>query len=287
MRRIAWPLADRHTRDVLAAAVALGALGAFGSAALAQSTAAQAHAPIRPAVAHLSGAVGSLPFFVGERLTYRTRVAKLGNVGRGAMWVEGPADVRGQATFRLHFDFDTRVGPVRVVNQTESWLDPVRLRALRFHKHERHPLSKHDQRVELYPDERRWDAADGSSGATATDAPLDELSYLYFIRTLPLVVDSTYRFERHFEAGRNPTTVRAVGREPVVTPAGTFQTLLVEMRVKDARRYKGDGVLWINLTDDACRIPVRIQSQMPVVGAAVLTLESHTHAAEHQAHGAP
>lgn len=228
-------------------------------------------------------AANGLPFGVGERLVFGTRVARFGNIGNGTMWIEGPADVRGQATYRLHFDFDAKVGLVRVTNRTESWLEPRRLRALRFHKHERQPLSKHDQRVELYPDERRWDGADGSAGTLATDAPLDELSYLYFIRTLPLAIDSVYRFDRHFEAGRNPTTVRAVGREPVVTPAGTFQTLLVEMRVRDARHYKGDGVLWINLTDDACRIPVRIQSRMPVVGATVLTLASHNHTADHGA----
>jgi hypothetical protein len=54
----------------------------------------------------------------------------------------------------------------------------------------------------------------------------------------------------------------------------------VEMRVKDPRRYKGEGVLRIHLTDDACRIPVRIESTMPVLGTTVLTLESHTHASD-------
>jgi hypothetical protein len=258
MRDASWPSAVRRGLT----AIAVGALWSVGEA--------RAQAP----------AVDALPFGVGERLTFRTRVARFGEIGGGTMWIEGPADVRGQSTYRLHFDVEARVGMVRVVNRTESWLDardPRRLRALRFHKHERQPLSKHDQRVELYPDERRWDAADGSAGTTATDAPLDELSYLYFIRTLPLVVDSVYRFDRHFEAERNPTTVKAVGREPVVTPAGTFRTLLVEMRVRDVRRYKGEGVLWINLTDDACRIPVRIQSRLPVVGASVLTLETHNH----------
>jgi hypothetical protein len=46
------------------------------------------------------------------------------------------------------------------------------------------------------------------------------------------------------------------------------------MRVKDPRRYKGEGVIRINLSDDDVRIPVRIESAMPVVGTAVMTLES-------------
>jgi hypothetical protein len=55
---------------------------------------------------------------------------------------------------------------------------------------------------------------------------------------------------------------------------GELRTFLIEMRVRDPRHYKGEGVIRIHLTDDACRIPARIQSQMPIVGTAVLTLES-------------
>jgi len=167
------------------------------------------------------------------------------------------------------------VGPVKAEDRTASWLDPHRMAALRFSKRERHPLSKHDERIELFPDERRWEGADGEHGASSTDAPLDELSFMYYLRTLPLEVNTTYRVERHFDAARNPTVLRVVGREPVRTADGTWRTLLVEMRVRDPRRYRGDGVIWLNVSDDACRLPVRIQSAMPVVGRAVLTLESY------------
>jgi hypothetical protein len=245
------------------------------------STAARASQSAAPALAEL-------PFFVGERLAYGVKVARVGAMGRGAMTVEGPVDVRGQSAYHLRFGFSTRVGPVKVVNESESWLDPGAMRSLRFHKHERHPLSSHDERVELFPEQRRWEGQGGTAGESPSDHPLDELSFIYFLRTLPLVLDSTYRFDRHFDAGRNPTTIRFVGREPVVTPAGKFQTLLIEMRVPDPRRYKrGEGVIWINLTDDTCRLPVRIQSQMPIAGAAVLTLEAHTHPPEHRASHGP
>jgi hypothetical protein len=98
---------------------------------------------------------------------------------------------------------------------------------------------------------------------------------MYFIRTLPLAPDSTYRLDRHFEAERNPATVRVVGRGSVATPAGEFRTTLLELHVKDPRRYRGEGVIRINLSDDERRLPVRIESTMPIVGHAVLTLESH------------
>jgi hypothetical protein len=217
---------------------------------------------------------GSLPFSIGEKLTYKVSVSKMGNVGRGAMWVEGPVDIRGVSTWLLRFDFQAGLGPMKAVDRTSSWLDPSRMAAQRYIKHEKHVLSKRDEQVEIFPGDRKWAGSDGASGVSPTDEPLDELSFMYFIRTLPLAADSTYRFNRHFDPARSPTTVKVIRREVVSTPAGRFQTVRVEMRVRDARRYKGEGVITINLSDDAMRIPVRIESAMPVIGTAVMTLES-------------
>ncbi len=261
-----------HGTHTLALAAVLALLGPCRTAA-----------QLPPAEGAPEGAAPAVrPFAVGERLAFRVRVGKLGDVGRGAMWVEGPEEVRGQSAYRLRFEFGTRVGPVKVVNQTESWLDPEHMTTLRFHKREKQPFNSQEQRVELYPDQGRWEDAKGGGGDLPCPHPLDELSYIYYLRTLPLPTDTTFRFAHHFEAARNPTTVHVVGRETVTTPAGEFRTVVVEMRVRDGRHYKGDGggVIRLNLTDDAARLPVRIQSQMPVVGAAVLTLESVTHAPE-------
>jgi hypothetical protein len=212
----------------------------------------------------------ALPFEVGERLVYEGRVRGVG--GKGVMWIEGPVNVRGVATFELHFDFAARLGPVKVSQKTISWLDPSRMAAMRFTKVERNPISRHSETVEMYPDERRWTGSDGESGDSPTSAPLDELSFIYFIRTLPLLSDSALTFSRHFDVVRSPTTVRMVGREQVTTPAGTFNTVLVEMRVRDSRHYRGEGVIRFAVSDDRCRLPVRIESAIPDAGKVVLTL---------------
>ncbi|MFN2564687.1 MAG: DUF3108 domain-containing protein [Gemmatimonadaceae bacterium] len=221
-----------------------------------------------------TSAPNQLPFAVGERLTFRAHAARMGITGRGAMCIEGPVSVRGRSVYVLRFDFQAGLGPVKAVDRTESWFDPVAMASLRFHKHERHPLSRHTERIELYPERRRWEAEDGRAGASPTDAPLDELSFMYVIRTLPLTPDATYRLDRHFESDRNPASVRVVRRETVKTPAGEFRAVLLELRVKDLRRYRGEGVIRIHLSDDERRLPVRIESTMPIIGNAVLTLES-------------
>ena len=213
-----------------------------------------------------------LPFAAGERLDYQVRVQRLGTIGRTVMRVEDASEIRGTTVHLLRFDFDARIGFVKATDRTQSWVDLRRMATLRFAKHERHPLSRSDEQVEMYPERRAWEGRDGRGGQSLTDAPLDELSFMYFLRTLELVEGSELRFDRHYEAARNPTIVRVVQKELVTTPAGDFSTVLVEMRVRDPRRYQGEGIIRINLSDDRCRLPVRIRSAMPVVGQATMTL---------------
>ena len=214
------------------------------------------------------------PFSVGERLTYGVRVGSMGAVGRGEMSVGGPVDIRGVEVLVLRSEMRAGIGFIKGTGLTQSWLDVDRMAALRFVKEERRIFSRHRDSVEVFPETRRWMAADRTSGATPTGAPLDELSFIYFIRTLPLTSDTTFEVSRHFDAERNPVGLRILGRETVSTRAGEFETVAVEMRVKDPRHYRGEGVIRVHLTDDGCRLPVRIESTIPDVGKTVLTLES-------------
>jgi hypothetical protein len=214
------------------------------------------------------------PFSVGEKLSYEVRVANGNKVGTARMWIDGPVEVRGTSTYLLHFDSRIRFMLVPAVSRSSSWFDPVKGRSLRFFKHERNPLSHHDESIDIYPEDKRWKSADGDTGQSITGTPLDELSFMYFIRTLPMVPGATYSFDRHFDASRNPTTVKVIRREVIPTPMGELRVFRVEMRVRDPRHYKGEGIIRIHLTDDECRLPARIESTMPVIGTAVLTIDS-------------
>lgn len=227
----------------------------------------------------------SLPFAPGERLTYQAKVGKLGTIGRATMGVDGPVDVRGLPAWHLRFAIDSKIGFIRVLNVSESWIDALHMTSLRFHKVERHPLSKREERVDVFPAEQRWRNAAGDTGHTPSAAPLDELSFIYFLRTVALPDGGSSRYDRHFEAARNPTLVSVQGRETLTTPAGTFETVIVEMRVRDGRYGEKGGAVRVHFSDDARRLPVRIESAVPMAGRAVLTLESY--AAGDACRGAP
>jgi hypothetical protein len=227
-----------------------------------------------------------LPFGIGERLEYRVSVGKLGSVGSGTMSVDGPVDIRGTVTVVLRSEIQARVGLIKSTERATSWIDPARMTALRYQKRTRGMFSRGDEQVEMYPDEHRWENRGGRVGQSPTTAPLDELSFIYYVRTLPLDADSSEQLERHYDQARNPIGVRVVGHDTVHTRAGTFATVIVEMRVKDPERYGGEGKIRLHLSDDAHRYPVRIESSVPVLGATVLTLEAITPAEKRLAHGA-
>ena len=216
-----------------------------------------------------------LPFAPGERFEFAGRV-HVGVAGRGSIWVEGSTEMRGTPTWTLHSEMEGKLGFLRATDKSASWLDPVRFESLRYTTRERHLLARYDETVNIMPDERRW-ASDGEAkGVLASDAPLDELSFLFYLRTLPLADSAPLTMARHFDSARNPTVVTVVGREDVQVAAGRFHAVLVEMRVRDARRYKGEGVIRIAFSDDRCRLILRLESEMPDAGKATLSLVSFT-----------
>lgn len=217
----------------------------------------------------------TLPFAIGERLTYHVRVGRTGSTGKAVMAVTGPVDVRGVGTEVLSFDVTTRLGIMRVANRSKSWIDPRHMRALRFWKQESRPLTHSDESVEIDGADHRWTAADGTGGTTTSDAPLDELSFIYFLRTLPLTPGSTLELNRHFDPARNPTSVRVVGVDTVSIGGARIPATVLEMRVRDSERFGGSGAIELTLSDDRCHVPLRMESTMPVVGRVVLTLASY------------
>lgn len=213
-----------------------------------------------------------LPFFPGEVLQYRMRVGGIGTVGHGTMSVRS-ASLRGEPVYLLSSDFSGRFGPIRGESESHSWLDPQRFVALRFEKSEHSPMAREEESVDLYPSEQRW-VTDGQSGHMSTDQPLDELSFIYLLRTLDLAEGRSYRISRHYEPGRNPVDVTVLGRDTVEVEAGRFEAFVVEMRVRDPQRYRGEGVITLELSTGPRRIPLRIETRLPGMGRTLLTLES-------------
>jgi len=102
----------------------------------------------------------------------------------------------------------------------------------------------------------------------------DIIGGLYFLRTLTL--DPGQSIEVPVSDGKKSVMakVEAQQREDVKTPQGTFKTIRYEIYVFNDVLYRRPAHLYIWLTDDRRKLPVRVQVRMQfAIGTITLLLE--------------
>ncbi|MES3033207.1 MAG: DUF3108 domain-containing protein [Gemmatimonadota bacterium] len=199
---------------------------------------------------------------VGERLAYDVKFSAV-KVGSGFMEAVGYEDVRGISA--LHVKFTVRGGTFfyKVNDLLESWIDTTRFVSLR-HKQELSEGSRDRERnFEFYP-ERRTFSQDGKPEEPGVAAPLDEGSFLYFVRRVPLEVGRTYEFTRYFKPDRNPVRIIVLRKERIKVPAGTFNTVVIQPIIKAKGLFSEGGKAQVWLTDDSARVMVQMKSSLPI-----------------------
>ncbi len=217
-----------------------------------------------------------VPFGPGERLEYKVKLGVF-NVGQGSLEVVGLDTIRGQTAYHLQLALNASqfFGAIKVRDRFDSWMDVHSLASLRFHKDQHEVSYKSQKKYEIFPDEQRWGRGDAGtdSGETLSDQPLDEIAFLYFIRTLPLEVGEEYTFNHYFKEDGNPIVLKVLRRETKEVPAGTFETIVVQPIIQTDGLFSEGGEAEVYFTDDEERRIVYLRSEIPVVGSITLHLE--------------
>jgi len=181
----------------------------------------------------------------------------------------------------------------RVDDRSDSYLALSPLRSLQFDKqlregnyrHNSQTAFDHDAKVAAF---RYLDFGPVPKGVTRLEeaekytkyvhqefplnpGALDELSVLYFVRTLPLAEGRTVT-AKVFASKKNwDLEVRVVRRETLDTVLGSRETFLVEPLLKFEGIFQQKGRVLVWLTQDAERIPVLMKSEIKI-GSFVSTL---------------
>ena len=237
------------------------------------------HAQTTPTAGHvLPGApapdslAASVPFGPGERFEFQVKLGMF-SAGSGYMEVAGVDTVRGRPAYRLAMNISGGMLFAKVNDKYQSWLDTRALSSLHFISDVKEVSYKSFREFAIYPAEKRWQQLDENRAETMdTDAPLDELSYIYWLRTQPLQVGDTYTVPRYFQRSGNPVVIRVVRKEVKEVPAGTFNTIVVQPIIQTKGLFSQGGNAEIFLTDDADRHLVYLRSEIPVVGSVTLHL---------------
>lgn len=214
-----------------------------------------------------------LPFGVGEQLSYIVAVGGA-KVGTGKMELLGIEDVRGRPTFHSYFSIQGGFLMFKVNDVLESWFDTTTLSSRRFIQRISEVNYKRERHYDIYPS-RAVFQQDTLPEEPSVPAPLDDASFMYFVRTVPLVVGQTYTFDRYFRPDRNPVIVKVLRKERVKVPAGTFNTVVIQPIIKSQGIFADGGEAQMWITDDDRRMMVQFKAKVPYLKTLDLYLQSY------------
>jgi hypothetical protein len=204
------------------------------------------------------------PFMVGERLTYDVQFGPI-KVGTGTMEVRGVENVRGREAYHTVFRINGGIPLYRVDDTFESWFATDDMSSLRFNQSQNEGQKERERRYEIFPERRTYDDSTDNKGEQPSVAePLDDGSFVYFVRTLPLEVGRTYEFQRYFKPDRNPVTIRVLRRERIKVPAGTFDAIVIQPVIKTKGVFSEDGHAELWLSDDEHRMILQMKSRLSI-----------------------
>lgn len=225
------------------------------------------------AVAPAAGAQ-DVPWGVGEKLVYDVKFGPI-KVGSGRMEVASVEKVRGHDVFHTKFIVKGGTFFYRVDDLLESWFTVNSLSSLQFRQDFEEGNRIRQKTYMMYPERQTYTESGREGEHPSVEQPLDDGSFLYFVRTVPLEVGKTYEFNRYFKPDRNPVRIRVLRREEIKVPAGTFKTVVVQPIIKARGIFSDKGEAQVWLADDSTRIMVQMKSKLSF-GSLNLYLKSYT-----------
>ncbi len=217
-------------------------------------------------------APGAVPFGVGEHLEFSVNYNVL-RAGTATLSVESVEDYDGHDCYKLVSTASSNSVVstfFEVRDRVESLMDVKGLFSRRFEKHLKEGGYVKDEEIHFDYAARLAYYTDGDT-VEILQSTQDALSALYFARTLDLEVGKLVAFPEHAGKKNYPLRVRVLGKERIRTPAGKFNCIVVEPRMKSEGIFKHKGRLTVWLTDDDRRMPVQMKSQI-VIGAITAEL---------------
>jgi hypothetical protein len=214
-----------------------------------------------------------VPFGVGELLEYDVKFNLVPwNVGRGSMEVFKLDTIRGREAWHTVLSIRGGIPGYRVNDRFESWIDTRTLSSLRYVQDIHDGPYNARRHFEIFPDKRLFQQ-DSQPLAESVENPLDEGSFLFFLRTIPLTVGLDTSFSNYFRPERNPVRIRVIRKDTIRVPAGRFPAIVVQPMIANSKIFSEGGHAEVWLSDDDNRIMLQMKSKLSF-GSLSLYLKS-------------
>ena len=218
-------------------------------------------APPHPARAQAAPA--PVPFGPGEELRYKVKVG-IFSIGEAIMRIPRIDTIRGVPAYAIEWTIDGGFPGFRIRDRFFSWVDTRTLASLRFRKVTHNGTQRRE--LDFYPEERRWLRTDiDSAGVLPTSLPLDDVSFVYFARTLELQPGIVHRLDRFYEEEANPVILNVLGKDNREVGAGDFETIVIRPVIRNTGLFAEDANGEIHVSDDHRRLIVYMKADLPLV----------------------
>ena len=241
-----------------------------GSALLVLALLAAGH----PLAAQDSASTPAVTFPVGERLSFNAKYG-IFNVGNAVMEVVGLDTVRNIETVHIRFRISGGALWYHLDQTIESWVGRHDFRSRRFSSIQDEGDRHRERRYEIFPDSGFYREEGRDTTFATVPEPLDDASFLYWVRTVPLEVGKRYEYARYFRPDRNPVIIEVVKRERVSVAGKKWRAIVVSPKIPQGRGIfaeKSETHIW--LSDDPQRLVLAIQSKFSF-GQVTLKLKNY------------
>lgn len=251
---------SRRRRALLVCAFAL---------TLPSTVAAQDSSLVLDSLVRTSHRATNIPFEPGEELRFNARASVFGG-GEAFMTVGQVDTLHGFPTYPVELRIKGSVLGIGFEQTLASWMDSETLISRRFVNDQLAPRKRYREH-DFFPEQRRVQRIDyDTTWALPTALPLDDISFVYFARTIPLEVGETYTFHRYYKDEGNPVILKVLRRDTTEVPAGVFNTIVVQPIIRTSGLFSEGGEAEIHLSDDERRLVVYLRADM---GTLLPTLE--------------
>ncbi len=216
-------------------------------------------------------------FQVGEQLNYKLRYGFI-TAAEANIRVES-SDVKfdGKPVYHLVAEGKT-AGSFNVFykvrNRYDSYIDQKDLTPYLYTENIREANYRRTDRARFYQDQKKIISNKGTFPGDGQT--FDVLSAYYFARSIDmsdLRIGSKFSMNYFLDDGVTKLEVQYVGKERVKTALGYFNCLKFSPSIQPGRIFRKDSKLYLWITDDGNRIPVKAQVEI-LVGSVTLELMS-------------
>lgn len=206
-------------------------------------------------------------FIAGEHLVFDLSYGII-KAGQGEMKIPEMTRINGRDAYRIQLTARS-VSPFswvyRVEDLWETKVDKQGLFPWKFTERIREGGYRRNTDVEFDHVNNKAITKDGEY--PVPEYVHDMVSAFYYVRTMDFdefEPGDRVTLENFHRDSTYSLDVLYHGREEVSVKTGTFDTIMIEPLIKEGGLFKHEGAIFIWLTDDDLRVPVRMRTRVPV-----------------------